>query len=153
MGTEDSGVQWSLALGSEMAQILALQEATEPASGFLHMLGLQIRGVLGGYVVFGNSAKQTEHCYIHSQEPECQGSPPWMFHLQCADENVFPSVSCGLHLFMFLPCSASLPSHLSNGSNLRAKAMERCMSDMNLLPGLRETHVKSDEISKIPAES
>lgn len=60
--------------------------------------------------------KQTEHCYIHSREPECRGSLPRMLHLQCADENVFPSVSCGLHLFMFLPCSAPLPSHLSNGS-------------------------------------
>lgn len=45
------------------------------------------------------------------------------------------SVSCSLHLFMFLLCSASLPSHLSNARNPRIKAMEHCMSDMNLLKG------------------
>lgn len=38
-----------------------------------------------------------------------------MFHLQRADKNVFVSTSCSLHLVLFLLCSASLPSHLSNG--------------------------------------
>ena len=85
--------------------------------------------------------KQTEQRYIRSQKSECRRSLSWMFHLQCADENVFLSVSCSLRLFMFLLCSASLPSHLSNGSNLRIKAMEHYMSDINLLPEKKERHL------------